>query len=1144
MAIPLKILIVEDQADDATLILYEIRRGGYEPEWTRVCSAKTLRKVLESDSWDIVTCDYSMPAFNGAEALWQVRSTRPDLPVIIVSGEIEIQIAVALMKSGARDYVHKSDLVRLPLVIERELREAALGRKRAAMEQALRESEEKNRKFFENAPLGLFHFDTQGRITACNDVFVKIIGSSREQLIGLDMTVLPDQNVVSALADALSGLEGTYEDIYHSVTAAKTTPVRLKMVPVLDAFGAISGGVGIIEDVTEAHEAREKLVGQLEFVQNLIDTMPNPVFYIDAEQRYMGCNRAYELLMGKTDEQLIGRTVFEVWPEAIAAQYAQKDEELLANGLVQEYEITVESPSGARHHVVLHKAAIVDQSGVIHGLLGVITDISRHKQMEKALALRETQYWQLLDTMSDLVWEMDANGVFVFANRRAYEVFGLTAQELVGRSRSEVVAAWQPYDQVNGRPGRFDKGIPYHQMLEIITRLDGREIILESNAIPIFDENGGFAGYRGVSRDVTERIRAIEALEQSEAKLRLLFDTIATGVVYLGADGRILDCNAAAEAIIGLTRHEMLGLSWEAWSWEVIREDGSRLPKDELPVVAALRTGKPVSAVIGVRSPIRHEHQWLRVYAYPLVFPDEARPCWIYTSFEDITEFRSMETALRETGSYLEKLLQYVSTPIVVWNPAYRITRFNRALERLTGFKADEVVDQPISVLFPEAYREQVIAALQPTAAGEQWESIEIPVWHKNGSVRIALWNSANVYADDGVTLIATIAQGIDITERKRMEAALAEREEKYRSLYQDASLGIFHTSFDGRFMDMNPALARMLGFDSPEEAVASISNIAEQLYTDPARRGQVINDALQHGEMMVIENRFRRITGEERDTTLYLRAVRDRHGNPVCMQGFVEDITERKRHQEEIRRLNENLERRVEDRTAELNAFVHSVSHDLRAPIRVMREFSNILLAEYGDRFEGEVRELLEKIAGAARLQQALMDALMQLSRIASAELQYQTIDISRLAREVVAALQDRDPDRRVAVRIQQGIMVNADSRLMRVVVENLLDNAWKYTGQIPDGMITFGAESIDGETVCFVSDNGAGFDQNYAERLFQVFQRLHTDEEFSGNGVGLSVVHRIIERHGGRVWGQGQIDQGATFYFTLPKGTVWDQA
>jgi light-regulated signal transduction histidine kinase (bacteriophytochrome) len=250
------------------------------------------------------------------------------------------------------------------------------------------------------------------------------------------------------------------------------------------------------------------------------------------------------------------------------------------------------------------------------------------------------------------------------------------------------------------------------------------------------------------------------------------------------------------------------------------------------------------------------------------------------------------------------------------------------------------------------------------------------------------------------------------------------------------------------------------------------------------------------------------------------------------------DDITERKLAQEEIERLNTSLSMRaveLEGANRELEAFNYTVAHDLRKPLTVVNGYCQALKEMCCDKLDERCREFItESYEGTLRMNQ-LIDTLLGFSRLTNVELHRETVDLSGVAQEVAARLAQAEPTRRVMFRIKEGIMVTGDVNLLRVVLDNLLGNAWKYTGTLEESIIEFGAAEIDGKTACFVRDNGPGFDMANAEKLFIPFQRFPGSEEFRGFGIGLATVDRIIRRHGGRIWAEGEPDKGATFYFTL---------
>jgi len=496
------------------------------------------------------------------------------------------------------------------------------------------------------------------------------------------------------------------------------------------------------------------------------------------------------------------------------------------------------------------------------------------------------------------------------------------------------------------------------------------------------------------------------------------------------------------------------------------------------------------------------------------------------------SELKRARSALQETADYLEKLFNHANAPIIVWDPDFRITRFNRAFERLTGHASKHVIGRELSMLFPGASREESLAKISRTLAGEHWESVEIPILCRDGTVRLVLWNSANVYAEDGETLLATIAQGQDITERKRAEQELL----KLSRAVEQSPATVVITDLQGNIEYVNPKFCQLTGYTA-EEAMGQNPRILKSGMTPQEEYRKLWTTIMSGGEWRG-EFLNKKKNGELYWESASISPIRNAEGTITHFLAVKEDITERKKAEEEIRKLNADLmEQAIELKAvnAELEAFSFSVSHDLRAPLRGIDGFSQALLEDYGSQLDAQGMDYLQRVRASTLRMNQLIDALLSLSRVTLGDLRREPVDLSALARVVAEDLQAAQPERSVEFAIEPGLVADGDPRLLRLVLENLLGNAWKFTGRKPKARIQFSADELDGRAVYFVRDNGTGFDMAYADKLFGPFQRLHGQNEFPGTGIGLATVQRIIRRHGGRVWAEGEPGRGATFYFTL---------
>jgi PAS domain S-box-containing protein len=342
----------------------------------------------------------------------------------------------------------------------------------------------------------------------------------------------------------------------------------------------------------------------------------------------------------------------------------------------------------------------------------------------------------------------------------------------------------------------------------------------------------------------------------------------------------------------------------------------------------------------------------------------------------------------------------------------------------------------------------------------------------------------------------------------------------------------------DGRIYTVNHAALHLLGY-TEEELVGSLLS---SIFPEGEISDQSLVDYLIERDSSVDEKLYRAMDGRLIPVLFSSSIIHDNEGN---IQGFVcvaQDISDRKRAEEQILNLNRDLEQRVRERTAQLEAvnqelesFAYSVSHDLRAPLRSMNGFSQALLEDYPDSLDEEGRDYLNRISASAKRMGSLIDELLKLSRLTRSTMRRTTIDLSAMVRSVVEELKCRYPGRLVDVVIEDGVTGNGDPGLLHVALENLLDNAWKFTSKLANPRVEFGSLVDEDIVVYYIRDNGVGFEMSYSGKLFAAFQRLHAPSEFEGIGIGLATVRRIIMRHGGTVWAEGEVGRGATFYFTL---------
>ena len=514
-------------------------------------------------------------------------------------------------------------------------------------------------------------------------------------------------------------------------------------------------------------------------------------------------------------------------------------------------------------------------------------------------------------------------------------------------------------------------------------------------------------------------------------------------------------------------------------------------------------------------------------------------PMRLITRVAQLIERRRAEEALRESQVRLAGIVESAMDAIITVDGEQRILLFNRAAETMFRCPVAEAIGQQLERFIPERFRTIHSAHI------EGFGQAEITTRSMAGS------RSVNGLRADGeefpveasISQVEANRQKLytiimrDITERKRAE----EVRERLATIVESSQDAILSKTLDGTITSWNAGAEKMYGYTEAEVVGRHIS-----LIVPPERQEELaeIMAKLRGGEQIKQMETVRvGRDGSLIDISITTSPIKDDRGRIVGASTIARDITERKRAEEEVRLLNETLEQRVQGRTVELEAanrelesFSYSVSHDLRAPLRALDGFSQAILEDYADRLDDAGQDYLRRVRGAAERMGHLIDEMLKLFRVTRGELRRTGVDMSTLARLVIAELRKAEPQRALQIEIMEGLWAEGDAPLLRVVLENLLGNAWKFTSKRQGAQIEFGgAQRDDGHTVFYVRDNGAGFDMAYAGMLFGAFHRLHTDAEFEGTGIGLATVQRIVRRHGGRAWAQGKVGAGATIFFTL---------
>jgi signal transduction histidine kinase len=523
----------------------------------------------------------------------------------------------------------------------------------------------------------------------------------------------------------------------------------------------------------------------------------------------------------------------------------------------------------------------------------------------------------------------------------------------------------------------------------------------------------------------------------------------------------------------------------------------------------------------------------------------------------DISERKQAEEALLKAGALQRAIFNSANFSSIATDAQGVIQIFNVGAERMLGYTAAEVMNKitPAEISDPPGIiaRAEALSVEFGTPIAPGFEALafkasrgiediyELTYVRKDGSCFPAVV-SVTALRDARDAIIGYLLIGTDNTARRRADEALRKSEAQLQAIIENLDEGVVVSHLNGALLQSNHA-AQVLYGHANLDGFAGTFELSGADGTVLASDEWPLARILRGEKLRGLEIRIRRIHDDWGRMFSYGGTlVRDAGGQPLMAVLTISDITERRRATDLIRQLNTDLEQRIVERTAqlqtannELEAFCYSVSHDLRTPLRSLDGFSQALLEDYADKLDDQGQNYLGRIRAGSQRMGHLIDDLLSLSRVSRSEMSRETVDVSKMAREVVEELRNTAPLREAEFVIASGLIAETDPRLLRIVLSNLFGNAWKFTAKQAHARIEFGCSGENGVNEYFTRDNGAGFDEAYADKLFGVFQRLHSASDFPGTGIGLATVQRIIHRQGGRVWADGKVERGATFHFTL---------
>ncbi len=918
-------------------------------------------------------------------------------------------------------------------------------------------------------------------------------------------------------------------DIMQKISKEEDYSIRAEKVG-NDEVGTLYDGFNsmleqIVNRETERDLALDSLSKSEENFKNIFNSSHDAIFIHDIDGNVLSVNDTMLSMYEVTKEEASNYSIIDYSASNNAMEGLSNIWQEVIDGNPKEFDWLAKRPHDNSEFFVqvnLKKIVLVTESFI----MATVRDITIEKEAQNALLASEEKYRSLVEHSLFGVFITDDKYKFKYANEGLAQILEYSVDELIGSDFRKVVEK-ESLELVLNYYHRRRKGEKVPTRYEyVIVRKSGEKRWVEINPILIKDSMGNSLTIAQMI-DITEEKKAKDALIASENKLKAMFKSLPVGVGIISSESRkVLEVNDRALAITKLLREDVIGFDVKRlYKYkEQYIEVGKKLLRKEYNV------GTEINWITGDGNDIV-------VLLNLIPFSDGN----VLVSFIDITEERKTKDALIESENKLQTLFKMlpVGVGIIRNREIYEVN--NKALE-ITGYSLEDILGKSTRILY-KSEADFITTGKMFYESQSLFVEHEVEWKKKNGDIITILLGLVPLFPEEkNSELVFTF---IDITEEKKAKDALIASENKLNTMFKVLPVGV--GIIQDRVITVTNNEAEVITGYTKEEIIGQNVRI---LYKNEKQFLEAGKQLYQNNFKGGVELNWLKKDGKE-EIFVYINIMPLSndivHGEMLF--SFI-DITSLKNAEKEIRILNEELEERVKKRTAqleaanrELEAFSYSVSHDLRAPLRSIDGFSLALFEDYSDVLDDEGKTFILRVRSGAQRMSRLIDDMLKLSRTTRGELKITKFKIDELVNSIINTIKDSNIGTKAEFVVSADIEVFADITLLRSVLENLLGNAFKFTSKIKMPQIAFGYFSKEiafdkfniNRDVFFVKDNGAGFDMEYVDKIFGAFQRLHKEAEFEGTGIGLASVQRIINRHGGKIWAEGEVNKGATFYFTL---------
>ena len=1197
MSKPLRVLIIEDSENDTLLIVRELEKGGFKPEYRRVETAEGMKGALAEENWDAIISDYKMPHFSGIKALEILNESKLDIPFILVSGTIGEELAVEAMKAGAADYVMKDNLPRLVPAIGRELGDLEVRRARRRSEETARhlageiQTVSKLAVEFSAVPPGVDIYELIAEklkeISGALAVSISIYdGKNRElsvkslhvsgellsklnsllghNIVGMKMKIPPEhekQMITEGVKISSDLTESTFGAIPKPVAAiilkffgigefaglafsysgelmgtAVIFMPKGKHPPAIEVLHIFSNVAAVVlrrkmaeDQVKERTEKLVKSEAQLREAQGLakvgnweFDVTTGKIHWSDEVYAIFRRDKS----LGPPSQEEEG-TYYHPEQAKILRDYARR---AIETGVEFRYDLKASIPGGKTGYFTAVMRPVKDESGKVVKLKGTVQDITDRKIMEDRLREREQRLRMITDNMLDLIIQVNLDEIVEYASPSHRAVLGYEPRDLVGKSMLNLVHS----DDLNYAQERIQETLSKQSSGKVELRLkhaDGHFIWFEISGNLIMGPDGEPVGAVLSSRDISEKKNADILLRESEEKYRLITENMSDVVWLMDFNLKPTYISPSVVRIGGYTLEELQALPLEKILIPASVEKVLEVMTEDLTPERLGDKGMTISKTMEIGFIRRNGTTFWADVTISIIRDAKGDPLSILCSGRDITERRKAQETIRMSEEKYRLMFDLSPAAIIILDTEGNITDINEFGMSIAGYSRDELIGKPffdLKGMMNEEDLEKYVEVLPLVLEGKKIPPLEVRAKSRTGEMHWIEAYAGTLRKDGEITAIQVIAK--EITDRKKAEDSLKESEEKYRTVFAMSPEAIILLDLEGNVLEINDFALNISGVKREDVVGKSFTKLAFVNEKDIERQVELLPALLAGEPVKSLETEVTSAGKGKRwiEASVSLLGKGD---DVFAIQVIAEDITERKAREAELKRAMEELVMVNRD----LRQFAYVASHDLQEPLRTVASFAQLLEKRYKGKLDPDADEFIAFMTeGVARMQN-MINGLLSYSRLGTRGKPFQQVDCEKMLGSVVENMKASIEESGAAVTLDPLPQVTGDDSQLTMLFQNLISNSIKFHGKEPP-KIHVSAKKQENEWVFSVSDNGIGIDPNYWERIFIIFQRLHTAQEYPGTGLGLAICKKIVERHGGRIWIESQVGKGTTIHFTIP--------